>query len=438
MLRKGTYRFIAFILLMLCTLPTFAQQAEAFARVSVSPREGVVRQAYKVNISVHSSTWFTSPLQFTNLHIDDAFIIPFTRTVSSIAYINKKQYSTLTFYYLVFPYKEGNIEIPEITMTTNIPPEGGYKGEPRTIKTRPQKLKVNPIPNNKDGKIWMVANSVTILEKWNKSTSDLKVGDVIERTITINASGTLPSLISPLDIVEPEKVSIYPKAAVLKDKRNDEGVNGERVESYSYLFEEEGTITIPEEEVLWWNPYTQKANKRIIPEHKITIAPNPDLALLRSLKDSLDAINTPVEVSSTESSYPWKRAIILSLFILVTLWGIYRITKRIYSRVVKKHDAYLQSEQYYFKQVTKATNSKNTKLYIRELYNWFDHIKTSKTTLSSYLNDSDRELLESIMKNSMEGTDIHFSKKELRHISEKLRASIVFPKIEDQEEKLNP
>lgn len=437
MLKKSTYLLIISILLAIGTLPIRAQQAEAFARVSVSPREGVVRQAYKVNISVHSSTWFTTPLQFSNLHIEDAFIIPFTRTVSSINYINKKKYATLTFYYLVFPYKTGNLEVPEITMTTSIPPEGGYKGEARTIKTRPQKIKVNPIPNNKDGQIVMVAKSANISEKWSKSTSNLKVGDVIERSITIKASGTLPSLISPMKIEEPKKVSIYSKAPQLQDKRNEDDVNGVRIETYSYLFEEEGEIILPAEEVVWWNPYNKRAYKRIIPEQKLIIAPNPDLALLRSLKDSLEAINAPVGISSTEAPYPWKRTIILTSLILLSLWIVFRITKREYRRTIEKRKAYLQSENFYFKQVTRAANNGETRLYIRKLYSWFDHIRPNKATLSSYLDEDDNKLLESIVKSLMEGTDEQFSKKELRTLSIKLRSNILLPE-KNSEDKLNP
>ena len=72
----------------------------------------------------------TAPLQFSNLQIDNAFIIPFTRTLSSMTYINNKGYATLTFYYLVFPYETGDILIPPLEITATTPPEGDYKGVP--------------------------------------------------------------------------------------------------------------------------------------------------------------------------------------------------------------------------------------------------------------------------------------------------------------------
>lgn len=392
MFKKSTYRLIAFLFLTICSLPSFAQQAEAFARVSVSPREGIVRQAYKVNISVHSSTWFTSPLQFSNLHIDDAFLIPFTRTVSSVNYINKKKYATLTFYYLVFPYSEGDLEIPEITMSTNIPPEGGYKGEPRTIKTQPQKIKVKPIPYNKDEKVWMVAKSASISEKWSKSTSNLKVGDVIERSITINANGTLPSLISPLDIEEPESVSIYPKAPVLKDKRNDEDVNGQRIESYSYLFEEAGELSISAVEVSWFNPNNQKTYKRIIPEQLITILPNPDLDLVLSIKDSLNAINAGPVGEIKSQAFPWKKWTILILLAIMSIYILFRKVPKIIKGLQNRRASYLESDAYYFNQIKKAIAKKDLQAYIRSLYSWFDKQEKTHSSISVYLNQKDQKL----------------------------------------------
>ena len=66
-----------------------------------------------------------------------------------------------------------------------------------STQTRPQTIKVNAIPSSNDESLTMVANDVYLEEKWNKQLNQLKVGDVIERTIDIYASGTLPSLISP-------------------------------------------------------------------------------------------------------------------------------------------------------------------------------------------------------------------------------------------------
>lgn len=428
------------ILLGIFFLSTFplhssTQKTDAFARVSVSPREGVVRQSYKVTITVHSSTWFAKPLQFANLRIDDAFIIPFTRTVSSINYINNKKYATLSFYYLVFPYNTGNLEIPELEISASIPPEGGYKGEPVTIRTKAQKIKVNPIPSSKDETVWMVAKNVSITENWNKPIDNLKVGDVLEREITIAANGTLPSLIQPFKIEQPEFTSIYPKEPDLQDKRNNEDVNGVRIESYSYLFEEEGEITIPEEEILWWNPQTKQVYKRTLPEQKIKISANPDLAMMESLKDSLMAMAAPTEVQTEENTLPWSKiGFLLVVLLFLGYFGIKSIRYLIETNR-KKRATYLQSEAWYFKQVQQALNHKNSNDFIRELYAWFDKARQPEQNAAIYyfLNSQEKELVEMVIQNK----DLKLTleqKKQLNSLLKNLRSRIFYPEF--QQEKL--
>ncbi|MDB4583476.1 BatD family protein [Draconibacterium sp.] len=429
-----------FIILMMAKNESSAQKTDAFARVSVSPREGVVRQSYKVTITVHSSTWFAKPLQFANLRIDDAFIIPFTRTVSSINYINNKKYATLSFYYLVFPYNTGNLEIPELEISASIPPEGGYKGEPVTIRTKAQKIKVNPIPSSKDETVWMVAKNVSIIENWNKPIDNLKVGDVIEREITITANGTLPSLIQPFKIEQPELTSIYPKEPDLQDKRNNEDVNGVRIERYSYLFEEEGEITIPEEELLWWNPQTKRAYKRTLPEKTLSIAANPDLAMMESLKDSLMALSAPTELEAEEETLPWLRiAFIVFVLVFIGYFGT-KAYWAVSTRIKTKRAAYLQSEAYYFKEVLQALNRKSTKEFIRALYVWFDKARKHEQTaaINYFLNSKEQEKIEKIVQDCESRLTPEQTKK-LGVLLENLRVKVLNPSSGSEKEmQLNP
>ncbi|WP_346859171.1 BatD family protein [uncultured Draconibacterium sp.] len=430
---------LLFVLGTLLSVYSFAQKIDAFARVSVVPHEGVVRQAYKVTITVHSSTWFAKPLQFTNLHIDDAFIIPFTRTVSSINYINNKKYATLSFYYLVFPYSTGDIKIPELEINANIPPEGGYKGEPVLIRTKQQMIKVKAVPSSKDENVWTVANNITINDNWSKNIETLKVGDVVEREIIITASGTLPSLIQPLIIEKPEFTSIYPREPELQDKRTDKSANGVRIERYSYLFEDEVEIIIPEEQILWWNPTTESVYKRTIPEKKITIKANPDLAMMESLKDSLLAMSAPLQTTEEE---PFSWTLVGLLLIVLLLAGYFGIKSLRYAvRSYRKNRiVYLQSEAYCFKQLQDALDHKTRKEFIRLLYIWFDKVRDSgqSASISDYLNWPERDIWEDLIQTNEFDAGLE-NKNQFRILISKLRENLV---VNDTQKgrlrKLNP
>ena len=369
-----------------------AQEFDAFARVSVSPREGVVRQPYRVTISVYTSTWYTKGLQFTNFQIENAFIIPFTRTLSSVNYINRKQYSTLSFYYLVFPYETGTLEIPALEIIATTPPEGDSKAQEITLRTQLQKIQVDAIPSSKDQEIWMVAKNVSFSENWDKPLDKLKVGDVVERKIILKANGTLPSFIEPLDIETPSGVSLYPSQPELNDSRTDEDVNGSRTEHYSYLFEQEGSIIIPEEVIIWWNPITRKVYQRIIPDRTLNIGPNPDLDLLVSLKDSLDALNAPNLPLEEKAPFPWKRYSLIGLLALLAGYILIRLLMGLIRSIYKLRKNYLQSEAHDFKQILHAVQNENTNDIIRLIYIWFDKARKvdQSAAVYDYLNPEDQ------------------------------------------------
>lgn len=439
-MREHLKIFLVLVLIFVGTQISCAQKIDAFARVSVTPREGVVRQPYKVTISVHSSTWFAKPLQFANLQIDDAFLIPFTRTVSSINYINNKKYATLSFYYLVFPYNTGTLQIPGLEINASIPPEGGHKGELTTIRTKSQSIKVKPVPSSKNEKVWMVAQNISLKENWSKPLDKLKVGDVVEREITISANGTLPSLIQPLEIEKPEFTSIYPKEPELQDKRNNNEANGIRIEKYSYLFEDEAEVTIPEEVVLWWNPETKRVYKRTIPEQKLTIAANPDLAMMESLKDSLLAMSAPLETEAEEKTLPWTRLGFIAVALLFLGYFGTKSIRIIFIKTRKRKTAYLQSEAYFFKKTANALNHKSSKEFVRQLYIWFDRARKPEQSGSiySFLNSEEKTALEHLFQNN----DVKLTsdqKKKLRVLLTQIRSRILNPSLyEKNTSKLNP
>lgn len=442
--RSRSLPFVIFFLFLSFSLHSYAQKTDAFARVSVTPREGVVRQPYKITITVHSSTWFAKPLQFANLQIDDAFIIPFTRTVSSINYINKKKYATLSFYYLVFPYNTGMIEIPELEISASIPPEGGFKGEPVTIRTKVQTIKISSIPAAQNKNVWMVATNLNLDENWSMPLNKLKVGDVIERVITISASGTLPSLIQPFEIEKPESTSIYPAEPELQDKRTNENVNGVRVERYSYLFEKEGEITIPEEEILWWNPQTKQVYKRTLPGQKLTIAFNPDLALMQSLKDSLLALSAPVVAAEEKEQVPALRIGFIVFLVLIIVYSGVKLFLNISKRSKAKRAVYLQSEFYFYQQMLKAIDKKSSTDTIRKLYVWFDRARKPRQAadISSYLSNDEVAVFQKLIQGNDQTSNKNFTsaqKKEFIALVKEVRNKILNPAVyEGRSTGLNP
>ncbi len=369
---------IVLILLLLFTAKTV--NAQVYANVELSKRSVYVQQPFRVNITVYTKTWFTAPLEFANLQIPNAFIIPFDKTQPGMFTMGGKQYPGVQFYYIVFPYKPGEFTIPSLEIMAQSPPEGSSTARKVTIHTQEQRYTVRDVPENlKDKGEWFVAKSVSLKEIWSPALKNLKIGDVVKRTIIINAQGTLPQFIP--DLSEREGVawaSTYPQTPVLLDTRGGGDVNGRSTQTITYLLEKQGTFTVPAVTLSYWNPYTGKIHTESTKAENIAVADNPNLGILTSLKDSL---STTVAIGKdvVQSKAPF---LILGMrwyvfggiaiaFVLLFLF-FYKRAKRLYLKLKNRRERYKQSEAYLFRRFMRS--DVQPKQFLSALYSWWDSI----------------------------------------------------------------
>ena len=226
-------------------------------------------------------------------------------------------------------------------------------GIKRTIKTKPKSIIVKNIPLGYDPNNWLVAYSLNITEKWSSDLTSVKVGDVIQRSIRRSAGGTLSEFIPETKFDSINGISIYPKRPQVKTNKSKTGVSSSRMEMVNYLFEKEGTIIIPAIEYVYWNAGNKKFYKKQIEARTIEVKPNADLAMLASIKKSLqkEKIN---DIEKEDKAFlilgltPFEFFKYL-LAALIVIFMLLKIFKRLYSILKVKHTEYLLSELYAFK-----------------------------------------------------------------------------------------
>lgn len=320
-----------------------------------------------------TTTWYTAPLQFNSFQVPDAFIVPFTEPMPGQFEHNGQNYSGVQFYYLVFPYRSGNFKVPSIEIIATSPPEGSSVGRKVTIHTAPQAYVVKPVSREfPAGEEWMVAKNVVLNESWSKPADSLKVGDVITRTVTINAMGTVPQLIPGTKPVKEPWAGIYPATTRLTDTRDENDANGERVEHSTYLLLKPGDYELPVVTVYWWNPYAGRLYRHSTPARKIHVRDNPDLGMLTTLTDSLAAASqTPVQAKKgplTLMGLRWYWALLCGIVIAGVLWLAARVIIRMVRRGKKAYARYKAGELYWFRKFVRARPG----AFLRQLYQWWD------------------------------------------------------------------
>lgn len=353
-------------------------QVDCFAKIELSKHSGYIQQPFRVTITVYTQTWYTAPLDFDNIQIPNSFILPFDKTVPGMFDINGKKYAGIQFYFIVFPYKAGNFTVPAINIKAHTPPVGGYKSEVVALKTTPQKFEVKDVPSKlKANDEWFVAKDVNIYDHWNKPLKSLKVGDVVERTIEINAKGTLPQFIPDLKNIKPDWASIYPQDAALKDTRDENDANGKRVQTITYLLEQAGDFTVPPVEIRWWNPYNSRIYDKKTNTVSIHVNANPSLGILATLKDSLAAKQKPLTQKEVKKGpltiygILWYWFLLYAVIALVILYYIIKAITKLYKIIKVKRARYLQSEKHQLNKFLQASSTDKNKVLAR-LYTWWD------------------------------------------------------------------
>lgn len=381
------------LLLLMISFHGFGQR-HLFSEVTIDRSKVYVGEPVEVSVGIYTSTWFTKGVNFGNIKVNGAFTVYF-RSVSSNKQVNGKNYAGVVAIYNVFPYDNKDLIFPSLEFTVETPNYGDSKGVKRVVKTKARNISVKAVPSNYNQDEWLVSSSVSVNESWQGDLNNVKVGNVIQRNIFRKAYGTVSELIPPVEWDSIEGVSLYPTRADIKSEKSKTSISASRSEGIRYLFEKEGTVTIPEITVTWWNPRQNKLYKRTLEEKTIEVLPNPDLGMLESVKDSLAIYNQEISEETSEEEelkifglslkdfLTYLAIILLSVLLIYKFLKWLLISKGLIQKWKNQRVAYLNSEKYYFKLFLNKADNKDANESLNALYRWIDRLDLEEPTLKN-------------------------------------------------------
>lgn len=399
---------IKYVFLVLVVFLSFSMQAQRhlITDVQLDKSSVYVGEPVKVSISIFTSTWFTSGVNPGNIKVNNAFTIYF-RSLSSSKEINGQTYSGVTLYFNVFPYDDEDLIFPSLEFTVETPDKGGYKGVKRVVKTPQRTIKVKSVPPGFNKKEWLVTSNMTASDNWSGNMNEVRVGDVLERRISRNVAGTVSELVPPIVWDTIPNVSLYPTRSNVDSKKTKTSISATRTDGVRYLFEKEGEIVIPEKVLTWWNPRAQKLFKRTLKGYTINVKANPDLGILESMKDSLQ-VSVPVKSVGVEDEEPTtilglsvKQFLILLICVIIGLYVLIKVGKRVYKKIKLKQAAFKVSEAYFFKEFLKEIPSHHSKDILNALYHWIDKLQLDEPTIEFFVSKYGDNLLGEDLKQLM-------------------------------------
>ena len=203
----------------------------------------------------------TDPVDFDNAIVEK---LPDTKYQKSI---NGKTYYVFEYSYAIFPQSSGELVIPSLRWNLRIAKtnrrtffNGPSNFTVRRQRTDETKVNVRPKPVIFPAdKPWLPAEKMRIQENWSQDPTSFKLGEPLTRTIIVQANGLTSSQL-PTFTNEPNTpdIKFYADQPVLKDEQRKEGVISQRIESAAIVAAKTGDLTIPGEEIPWWNTQTDR------------------------------------------------------------------------------------------------------------------------------------------------------------------------------------
>lgn len=354
--------FMVLILLFLVfTDLAFAKTDPAFIKTELKKNEKTwPGQRQTLYVKLYTTTSFSGSTRFELPKVSGMLIMESedrpmlgSEEVNGVSYIFKQHEIAL------FPQYAGSMAVPPFTV------EFGFRGienkiVEKSFSTHELQFIVAEIPGADPKRVVTTTTNLHIDDHWEPVPGKAKVGDAFTRIITMTAEDLPGMAFPPFNAGKIEGLGVYTKQAQVADKMQRGEFTGKRIETISYVCEEQGVFTIAETQVQWWNPKSESLQNIVLKGVELEVAAN-----LLLQKES--PVGSKVSEENLLSSWKWSLLILL-FTVLVVVVVILQIR-----RIKKQRPSVLDMENDLFKEFQKVSASGDAKATMRALLHWLDY-----------------------------------------------------------------
>ena len=362
----GPLLLLASMTVSATTLDELLQADKVQIKTWIEPSEGIVaRQQVNLQIEVATDKWFSGGTRIGHFEIKDAIVLQREQfALNSTRGEGDITWTVQQWTLVVYPQRSGSFQIPSIPLTLSI---AGENLEVITGKTETQPMIFSAeLPAAlQDKQDWVATADFEVNDSFDKSFEELKPGDALIRTIRMSASN-LPAMMLPkVLIIDIPGIAVYAKPPRLTDKVNRGDYLAERIQEFTYVFENPGEFELPAETFYWWNLETQSAETVTLPTQTLVITGLPGQSagrressqpgLYDKLKNNLSLI---------------LQAGLAVVLLLVALW----LARRWLSGFRRSDSSTTApSKSWLLKQAKKACRQNHQQQALNYVYQWLDH-----------------------------------------------------------------
>ncbi|MEZ9851805.1 BatD family protein [Vibrio breoganii] len=277
------------------------------------PEQVTINEQLTLYIEVSTPRWFTGGTRIGGIEIPD--VIAKQRSQLAVNYAERRKGATWSVQLWeldLYPQKSGEFVIPPLAVQVQVSIDSGVnvKGN---LYTEPLRFTAS-VPSGllTEETLWINSPKAEISQQWQQSNQELKAGDTITRTISVEATDTLSVLLPPImttdSVNRSNRYQAYAKPVRLSDTQNRGQYQAQRVEEEVYVLQTGGEHSFPEYSISWWDS---------------------DKGELRELRLEGQSF----KVSHTFSSWMryYKDNLLITLFVFISVIGFYLALKRYYN-----------------------------------------------------------------------------------------------------------
>lgn len=264
---------------------TLRSNDELFLEVEASPENPYVQAQVIYTLRFYRRVNIAQA-SLNEPEIDDALIEKLREDSHFNTQIDGVNYQVTERKYAIFPQKSGTLMIPPLTLTAEVLSSNrsrfnGFFTRPiskmKRVSSKPVILEVQATPSDYKGSHWLPAEGLSLSQEWSGDITQMKVGEPLTRTLTIQAKGAtvgqLPELYTaPVQ----DQLKNYPDQPVLKEDKKPDGIVAFRQEKIALIPAKPGHYTLPAVEVPWFNTRTGEMELARIPESTLSAVQSTD------------------------------------------------------------------------------------------------------------------------------------------------------------------
>ena len=341
------------LLFWLVAAAAMAQPAPApILRATLDPPRVVVGQPVMLRIDVLAPNYLTAPPAFPDFQVRNAV----TRDLGSVNMSESHDgttYAGVRREFAIHPQEPGSYVIADQRIVV------AYAADPprsqEATLTLPRLAFEAMIPDAAQTlDPFVAATRLTLRQSVEPSVGDLKVGDAVVRTVTIEADGIPAMLLPEIRLTAPDGLAVYADQPSLQDRvdRRTDALTATRIDRATYMLQRPGTYVLPAIDIAWWNLREQKIEQAHADAVTVQVAANPALAPDSNQSTFSARAGWRAALAILENDWP---IVALVLAVLATLaWLSPRAARAARGWIERRRSAYRRSELASFVQLRRT------------------------------------------------------------------------------------